>query len=122
MFKFHQKVSSLIIYISSFQLYNEEIIDLLDIEQKGRKVVKVHEDNNGNIYMTGALSRPVTSGEDCMRLLEEGAISRTTASTMMNATSSRSHAIFTLQIKHHRVAPVSISFQVILSYKKGSDC
>lgn len=74
---------------------------------KGRKQIKVHEDHNGNIYMSGVVSRTVSSGLDCMSLLEDGAISRTTASTNMNATSSRSHAIFTLLIKHHRVAPVS---------------
>ena len=83
--------------------------------------MKVHEDNNGNIYMTGVVSRPVTSGEDCMSLLEEGAISRTTASTNMNATSSRSHAIFTLQIKHHRVAPVLlISYILIFTIRRGN--
>ena len=86
------------------------MIDLLDIENKGKKNIRVHEDHNGNIYLNGAASKTVASADDCMRLLEEGAISRTTASTNMNATSSRSHAIFTVFVKHHRLAPVSISF------------
>eukprot|EP00795_Rhopilema_esculentum_P012993 gene12993-3761_t len=88
------------------ELYNEEIVDLLDIENKGRKVVKIHEDVNSNIYTTGVVMRNVTSEKDIMKVLEEGALSRTTASTNMNATSSRSHAIFTVHLKHHRMAQV----------------
>ncbi|XP_066929588.1 kinesin-like protein KIF21A isoform X3 [Clytia hemisphaerica] len=86
------------------ELYNEEIVDLLDIESKGKKQIRVHEDHDGNIYLTGVSSKGVVSAEDCMGLLEEGAISRTTAATNMNATSSRSHAIFTIFVKHHRLA------------------
>lgn len=87
------------------ELYNEEIIDLLDIENKGRKTIKVHEDHNGNIYMTGILAKTISSADETMQLLEEGAISRSTAATNMNATSSRSHAIFTILLKHHRLVP-----------------
>ena len=45
-------------------MYNEEIVDLLDIENKGRKVVKIHEDVNSNIYTTGVVMRNVTSEKD----------------------------------------------------------
>lgn len=38
-----------------------------------------------------------------MKCLEIGALSRSTASTNMNAQSSRSHAVFTLLIKQQRV-------------------
>jgi len=40
----------------------------------------------------------VTTYSDCNDLLEEGLSNRTTASTAMNSTSSRSHAVFTLEI------------------------
>jgi len=39
-----------------------------------------------------------------MQCLKMGALCRTTASTNMNAQSSRSHAIFTLHIRQQRVA------------------
>lgn len=39
---------------------------------------------------------------DC---LNEGALSRTTASTRMNSVSSRSHAIFTVNLQFERVVP-----------------
>ena len=52
-----------------FQLYNEEIIDLLDIENKGRKVIKIHEDVNSNIYTTGVTMRNASSEKDVRFLL-----------------------------------------------------
>eukprot|EP00794_Sanderia_malayensis_P016767 gene16767-18461_t len=91
------------------QLYNEDIIDLIDIESKGKKVIKIHEDSNGVIYTTGVVMRTASSEKDIMKLLEDGALSRTTASTNMNATSSRSHAIFTVHLKHHRMVKVDES-------------
>ena len=39
-----------------------------------------------------------------MDCLKEGALSRTTASTRMNSVSSRSHAIFTVNLQFERVA------------------
>ena len=40
----------------------------------------------------------VQAYNDCNDLLEEGLTNRTTAATAMNASSSRSHAVFTLEI------------------------
>ncbi|KAK7486684.1 hypothetical protein BaRGS_00022085 [Batillaria attramentaria] len=90
------------------ELYNEEIIDLLDTtrdpEVRGRKsFMRIHEDASGGIYVVGVTARPVQSYEDTMQCLKAGALSRTTASTNMNASSSRSHAVFTLHVKQHRV-------------------
>lgn len=41
----------------------------------------------------------VNEAEQMFRLLENGSKNRTTASTLMNDASSRSHAIFTITIK-----------------------
>ncbi|MEQ2173824.1 hypothetical protein GOODEAATRI_001433 [Goodea atripinnis] len=87
------------------ELYNEEILDLFDggrdPESRSRKSnIKIHEDANGSIYTTGVTSRLVQSEEECLKL---GALSRTTASTQMNAQSSRSHAIFTINLCQMRV-------------------
>ena len=40
----------------------------------------------------------VTTYGDCNDILEEGLTNRTTAATAMNSSSSRSHAVFTLEI------------------------
>ncbi|XP_054472357.1 kinesin-like protein KIF21B [Anoplopoma fimbria] len=90
------------------ELYNEEILDLFDEtrdpESRHRKSnIKIHEDASGSIYTTGVTSRLVNSEEEMLQCLKLGALSRTTASTQMNATSSRSHAIFTIHLCQMRV-------------------
>ncbi|XP_068576192.1 kinesin-like protein KIF21B isoform X6 [Cebidichthys violaceus] len=90
------------------ELYNEEVLDLFDEardpENRNRKSnIKIHEDASGSIYTTGVTSRLVNSEEELLQCLKLGALSRTTASTQMNATSSRSHAIFTIHLCQMRV-------------------
>ncbi|XP_055017002.1 kinesin-like protein KIF21B isoform X1 [Boleophthalmus pectinirostris] len=90
------------------ELYNEEILDLFDgtrdLESRSRKSnIKIHEDGNGSIYTTGVTSRLVHSEEELLQCLKLGALSRTTASTQMNAQSSRSHAIFTIHLCQMRI-------------------
>uniref|UniRef100_A0A672ICM6 Kinesin-like protein KIF21B n=1 Tax=Salarias fasciatus TaxID=181472 RepID=A0A672ICM6_SALFA len=90
------------------ELYNEEILDLFDgardPESRSRKSnIRIHEDANGSIYTTGVTSRLVHSEEELLQCLKLGALSRTTASTQMNAQSSRSHAIFTIHLCQMRV-------------------
>ncbi|CAL1546229.1 unnamed protein product [Lymnaea stagnalis] len=96
------------------ELYNEEIIDLLDTtrdpESRGRKSHnRIHEDAGGGIYVVGVNTRPVSSLEETIQCLKCGALSRATASTNMNVSSSRSHAIFTLHIRQQRVVKDDIA-------------
>ena len=70
--------------------------------------MRIHEDSTGGIYVTGATSKTVSSSEEAMQCLHMGALARTTASTQMNAQSSRSHAIFTLHIRQQRLAPAQV--------------
>ncbi|XP_050706486.1 kinesin-like protein KIF21A isoform X1 [Eriocheir sinensis] len=90
------------------ELYNEEIIDLFEPGYKGsgKGGIRIHEDAEGGIYVTGVTTRNVTSLEETMQCLRAGALSRTTGSTNMNTQSSRSHAIFTLLVRQQRIAPV----------------
>ncbi|XP_055550940.1 kinesin-like protein KIF21A isoform X2 [Wyeomyia smithii] len=84
------------------ELYNEEIIDLLDPYSKGR-LFKIHEDASGGISVAGATIKPLSGPQDALRCLMQGALARTTASTQMNEQSSRSHALFTILIRRQRV-------------------
>ncbi|XP_053562891.1 kinesin-like protein KIF21B isoform X2 [Bombina bombina] len=91
------------------ELYNEEILDLFDVsrdpDSRHRKSnIRIHEDANGGIYVSGASTRSVNSETELLQLLKEGALSRTTASTQMNSQSSRSHAIFTVHLHQTRVS------------------
>ncbi|XP_068611578.1 kinesin-like protein KIF21A [Brachionichthys hirsutus] len=90
------------------ELYNEEVLDLFDSTRdadarKQRSSIKIHEDANGGIYTVGVATRTVTSAAEMIQCLKTGALSRTTASTQMNAQSSRSHAIFTIHLCQVRV-------------------
>ncbi|KAF3859500.1 hypothetical protein F7725_021899 [Dissostichus mawsoni] len=90
------------------ELYNEEVLDLFDstrdIEaRKMRSTIKIHEDASGGIYTVGVTTRTVATAEEMMQCLKLGALSRTTASTQMNSSSSRSHAIFTIHLCQVRV-------------------
>ncbi|XP_062374791.1 kinesin-like protein KIF21A [Sardina pilchardus] len=90
------------------ELYNEEVLDLFDSTRdmearKQRSNIRIHEDANGGIYTVGVTTRNVTSEAEMIQCLKLGALSRTTASTQMNAQSSRSHAIFTIHLCQVRV-------------------
>lgn len=84
------------------ELYNEEIIDLLDPYNK-TKLYKIHEDALGGICVAGATVKSIGGPAEALRCLQQGALARTTASTQMNAQSSRSHALFTILIRRQRV-------------------
>ncbi|XP_046881970.1 kinesin-like protein KIF21B isoform X5 [Hypomesus transpacificus] len=95
------------------ELYNEEILDLFDGARepdcRSRKSsIKIHEDASGSIYTTGVTSRLVCSEDEMLQCLKLGALSRTTASTQMNAQSSRSHAIFTIHLCQMRVCQTAL--------------
>lgn len=48
------------------ELYNEDIIDLLDPYNKGR-VFKIHEDPAGGIYVSGATITPIHGPQDALK-------------------------------------------------------
>ncbi|XP_075713356.1 kinesin-like protein KIF21A isoform X2 [Rhinoderma darwinii] len=92
------------------ELYNEEVLDLFDttrdIDARNKKSnIKIHEDSSGGIYTVGVTTRNVASEAEMIQCLKLGALSRTTASTQMNVQSSRSHAIFTINLCQSRVCP-----------------
>jgi len=87
------------------ELYNEELIDLLDETHpnSSNKHIKIHQEN-GTVQVVGATVKPVRTISEALGCLETGALARTTASTQMNTQSSRSHAIFTLTIQQSVMA------------------
>ncbi|UJR33367.1 hypothetical protein I4U23_020815 [Adineta vaga] len=93
------------------EIYNESIYDLFNKEniefrsQKNSDKHVVFENSNGEIAVTNITTRFVTTAQETLDCLNEGALSRTTASTRMNSVSSRSHAIFTVNLQFERVVP-----------------
>ena len=80
---------------SFLEVYGEDVHDLLD---RDRKSLPLREDSNGGIVIAGLTSRPVKNAAAALEVLNEGTMNRTTAATLMNLTSSRSHAVFTINL------------------------
>lgn len=75
--------------MSYLEIYNEKIIDLLDIG----KNVKIHEDYNGDVVVNVKYIVTETA-EKVYKVMKKGDRARTIGETTMNEKSSRSHAIF----------------------------
>lgn len=64
-----------------------------------KKEISIREEKNGSISLFGLREDKVTSYEELAACLDKGSNFRSTASTLMNNCSSRSHAIFTITIE-----------------------
>ncbi|KAJ8523995.1 hypothetical protein ON010_g17123 [Phytophthora cinnamomi] len=90
-------------------ILNEEIRDLLaksspDTPTIAGSGLSVRGDSDRGIIVSGLSEHIVGSNDEAGNLLRSGALTRATASTSMNAQSSRSHAICTLTMEHHDVS------------------
>ncbi|KAG6447021.1 hypothetical protein O3G_MSEX004731 [Manduca sexta] len=88
------------------ELYNEDIVDLLDPAKDpfAKGALRITEDGCGGVKIVGASMRAVRGVREALGALRAGALARTTAATNMNSTSSRSHAVFTLLLRQRRLA------------------
>lgn len=83
------------------EIYNEQLRDLLVPEHTPlheRGAVSIREDVKGHILLTGLHQVEITSVEDLMAALNFGSLIRQTDATAINAKSSRSHAVFSLNL------------------------
>lgn len=87
------------VHVSYFEIYNEHVKDLLTPRVTPPAYLKIRESKSDGVYVQNLTDEPVKSYEDIERLMKMGDLNRTTASTKMNDTSSRSHAVFTLTLK-----------------------
>ncbi|KAM0204347.1 hypothetical protein ACHAPQ_001343 [Fusarium lateritium] len=91
--------------VSYFEVYNEHVRDLLVPAQthKAPNYLKIRESPTEGPYVKDLTEVPVRNINEILRYMKLGDNSRTVASTKMNDTSSRSHAVFTIMLKqiHH---------------------
>ncbi|KAI0157890.1 P-loop containing nucleoside triphosphate hydrolase protein [Hypoxylon sp. FL1284] len=90
---------------SYFEVYNEHVRDLLvpAVPNQVPYYLKIRESPTEGPYVKDLTEVPVRNLNEILRYMKAGDASRTTASTKMNDTSSRSHAVFTIMLKqiHH---------------------
>ncbi|CAK58893.1 unnamed protein product (macronuclear) [Paramecium tetraurelia] len=84
---------------SYFEIYNEQIFDLLKPSSKLQETLQVNEDQKKEFYVKGLIEQSVSSINEIFEVLKRGEINRHYAQTAMNHNSSRSHAIFRLQVQ-----------------------
>lgn len=84
------------------EIYNEQLRDLLLPESQERGQVAIREDTKGRIMLTGLTQVPINSAEDVLNALNFGSTIRQTDATAINARSSRSHAVFSLNLVQKR--------------------
>ncbi|ODQ65089.1 kinesin-domain-containing protein [Nadsonia fulvescens var. elongata DSM 6958] len=82
--------------VSYFEVYNEQVRDLLS---KDPRKLKVRESPMDGPYVENLSEYTVKNFADVKKYLFQGNRTRATATTNMNDTSSRSHAVFTVVIK-----------------------
>lgn len=92
--------------VSYFEVYNEHVRDLLSSHHSSSShpnYLKIRESPTEGPYVKDLTDVPVKNYTELLRWMRLGDNSRTTASTKMNDTSSRSHAVFTIMLKqiHH---------------------
>lgn len=83
------------------EIYNEQLRDLLlpeHIPPNERSPVTIREDTKGNIILTGLRQVEINSVDDLLNTLNFGSTVRQTDATAINARSSRSHAVFSLNL------------------------
>ncbi|KAL8365137.1 hypothetical protein RB595_004110 [Gaeumannomyces hyphopodioides] len=109
------------------EIYNEQLRDLLlpdTVPAHERSAVTIREDVKGNILLTGLRQVDINSVEDLMAALNMGSALRQTDATAINARSSRSHAVFSLNLvlKNKKVSsPVEKRFSVPLEAMSGTE-
>jgi len=79
------------------EVYGDSIHDLLGDDC--RQILPLREDGKGGIVVVGLKESKIHCAKDALQVLHDGTLNRTTAATLMNKKSSRSHAVFTIILK-----------------------
>ncbi|XP_070179569.1 kinesin-like protein KIF16B isoform X2 [Littorina saxatilis] len=85
--------------VSYLEIYNEKVRDLLKYSTHSSKPshkLRIREHPKDGPYVQDLSQHTVVSFEGIAQLMQKGNNNRTTAATLMNDVSSRSHAIFTI--------------------------
>ncbi|XP_044070559.1 kinesin-like protein KIF11 [Siniperca chuatsi] len=86
--------------VSLLEIYNEELFDLLSPSEDVNERLQLFDDprNKRGVVVKGLEEVTVHNKDEVYQILERGSAKRRTASTLMNAYSSRSHSVFSVTI------------------------
>lgn len=86
--------------VSLLEIYNEELFDLLSPSTDVNERLQLFDDprNKRGVIIKGLEEITVHNKNEVYQILERGSAKRKTASTLMNAYSSRSHSVFSVTI------------------------
>jgi len=88
---------------SFLEVYGEDIHDLLALNHNNPPSFPIREDSSG-VTVVGLSSKVIRSADEALSVLQKGTMHRTTAATLMNKNSSRSHAVFTVTLTKELVS------------------
>ena len=119
--------------VSMLEIYNDQIRDLLDPVGKGlapagkgaagqqRASLGLRMNQHGGVDVEGLLWEVAGSLSEVVGLIERGSAARAVGSTSMNADSSRSHMVVTVQLAQHRKDSLIILSKLRLLDLAGSE-
>ncbi|XP_069565424.1 kinesin-like protein KIF11 isoform X1 [Brachyistius frenatus] len=87
--------------VSLLEIYNEELFDLLSTGEDVTERLQLFDDPRNKqrgVVVKGLEEVTVHNKDEVYQILERGSAKRRTASTLMNAYSSRSHSVFSVTI------------------------
>ncbi|XP_015836868.1 chromosome-associated kinesin KIF4A isoform X2 [Tribolium castaneum] len=84
--------------VSFVELYQETLYDLLAEKSRDQCILDIREDPSKGVVIPGLTQVQVDSTQSVFQALIRGSSSRATGATNMNAQSSRSHAIFSVNM------------------------
>ena len=87
-----------LVHASFFEIYNEEIRDLLTTS-KSHNSLELRESADAGVYVKDLSSSVVKSASEINSVLQNGKKNRAVGSTLMNSQSSRSHSIFSIVVE-----------------------
>ncbi|KAI4344893.1 hypothetical protein L6164_012075 [Bauhinia variegata] len=93
-------------HCSFLEIYNEQITDLLDPNQRN---LQIREDVKSGVYVENLTEEYVSSVRDVTRLLIKGLSNRRIGATSINSESSRSHTVFTCVVESQCKSTADIS-------------
>uniref|UniRef100_F6Z2U1 Kinesin motor domain-containing protein n=1 Tax=Ciona intestinalis TaxID=7719 RepID=F6Z2U1_CIOIN len=87
-----------LVKVSYVEIYKEDVQDLL-CSSRTHQNLNIREKSDGSMQIMGLSEVLVSSPTETLEYMEVGNSARSTGSTAMNSTSSRSHAIFTIVLE-----------------------